>query len=132
MSPTSLPAYGHCTPDQVQTKTAVFMGWISQGVLLTNTSLTVKTEQPNSHRELWSGFVEEVLQVLPKRSVSLHLGETASSMGQLPSAHRVEHTHPVIPNTETFLKLDCFGMVNDRLEDIHVTPIQWRCTEFFQ
>jgi uracil-DNA glycosylase len=36
--------------------------WARQGVLLLNTSLTVREEEPNSHKKLWEGFTLEVLK----------------------------------------------------------------------
>lgn len=42
--------------------------WAKQGVLLLNTSLTVREKQPNSHKKLWDGFTLEVL----KRIVAQH------------------------------------------------------------
>jgi uracil-DNA glycosylase len=36
--------------------------WARQGVLLINTSLTVRQKQPNSHKKLWEGFTLEVLK----------------------------------------------------------------------
>tara|TARA_R100000900_G_scaffold119793_2_gene94456 strand:- start:1291 stop:2043 length:753 start_codon:yes stop_codon:yes gene_type:complete len=42
--------------------------WAAQGVLLINTSLTVRKGQPNSHKELWDGFTVQVL----KRIIANH------------------------------------------------------------
>ena len=36
--------------------------WARQGVLLINTSLTVREKQPNSHKKIWEGFTVEVLK----------------------------------------------------------------------
>jgi len=36
--------------------------WARQGVLLLNTSLTVREKEPNSHKKLWEGFTLEVLK----------------------------------------------------------------------
>ena len=42
--------------------------WAKEGVLLINTSLTVREKQPNSHKEIWKGFTEQVI----KRIIANH------------------------------------------------------------
>lgn len=42
--------------------------WAKQGVLLLNTSLTVREKQPNSHKEIWDGFTLQVI----KRIIANH------------------------------------------------------------
>jgi uracil-DNA glycosylase len=42
--------------------------WAKQGVLLLNTSLTVREKNANSHKELWDGFTVQVL----KRIIATH------------------------------------------------------------
>ncbi len=42
--------------------------WAKQGVLLLNTSLTVREKQPNSHKAIWDGFTLQVI----KRIVANH------------------------------------------------------------
>ena len=42
--------------------------WALQGVLLLNTSLSVRQKQPNSHKAIWDGFTIEVI----KRIVANH------------------------------------------------------------
>lgn len=42
--------------------------WAKQGVLLLNTTLTVRKSQPDSHRKIgWSYFTDKVIQVLNER-----------------------------------------------------------------
>jgi uracil DNA glycosylase len=119
----NLVKYGHCTKNEIP-KTFGLGSWIDQGVLLVNTSLNVLEDSPNSHKHLWKGIVEKVLQKLPANSVSLHLGETAAEM-KLPCTWRVDYTHPVIPSQEAFQTRDCFGDVNAMLAIIKSTPIKW-------
>lgn len=42
--------------------------WAKQGVLLINTSLTVRKGQPNSHKKIWDGFTLQVI----KRIIANH------------------------------------------------------------
>lgn len=42
--------------------------WAKQGVLLLNTTLTVRQSSPNSHLKIWKGFTEEVLRKLLEKN----------------------------------------------------------------
>lgn len=121
----NLVAHGHMTSDQKnKLRVADFRGWLSQGVLMTNTSLTVAVGIPNSHREIWRGVTERILANVPPTSVALLLGSEAARL-TLPCARRVIHTHPVIPSSEIFSTVDCFGQVNTELAGLGLAPIQW-------
>jgi len=123
----NLIKYGHVTKPEFLPPTADLRGWIEQGVLLVNTSFTVKAGEPNSQRELWANKVGEMIACIPKNSVALMLGETARAVNP-PSAVRVLHTHPVLPSFEEFQTFDCFGQVNKQLvHALNLPPIDWAC-----
>ena len=49
--------------------------WASQGVLLLNRTLTVKQGQPNSHKHIWEGFLQQVLRrIIHKGSNVIFVG----------------------------------------------------------
>lgn len=57
--------------------------WARQGVLLLNTSLTVRQKEPNSHKKLWEGFTLEVLKRIRtkhKNIVFVGWGKEAKSL----------------------------------------------------
>lgn len=119
----NLQSFGYIAKEQIP-EVAEFRGYLPQGVLLINSSLTVAEGCPNSHREIWEGLVAEILSVVPSRSVALRLGEVAASV-PLPCVVSIYSTHPVIPSAEEFQKIDCFGAVNARLEDLGMEKIDW-------
>lgn len=119
----NLALHGHVPPDDGRT-IADFRGWMRQGVLMTNTSLTVKVGEPNSHRAAWAGIARRILSAVPVVSVALQLGETAWAV-QLPCIKTVRHVHPVIPSAEEFAKVDCFGQVDMELKKLGLAPINW-------
>lgn len=57
--------------------------WAREGVLLINTSLTVREKEPNSHKELWKGFTELVIKSIVannKNIVFVGWGKDASNL----------------------------------------------------
>ena len=121
----NLAKYGHVSPDHRAAMTeADLRGWIEQGVLLTNRSLTVIAGRPGSHAAAWTGVVERILSRVPKNTVALLLGAEAGLLS-LPCERVVRHTHPVIPSDDEFQKVDCFGMVNAHLKELGHAPIDW-------
>lgn len=119
----NLVKYGHASWGSMP-PTATLEGWIRQGVLMVNTSLTVSAGKPGSHRELWRGVVERILRAVPERSVTLCLGVDAATV-HTPSRFAIHHSHPVLPSEEQFQTRDCFGEVNARLADLEMNPIDW-------
>lgn len=58
-------SYGYDVPSDYNTN---LEHWAKEGVLLINTSLTVREKQPNSHKKLWDGFTKQVV----KRIIANH------------------------------------------------------------
>ena len=60
--------------------------WATQGVLLLNTSLTVKPQEPGSHGKLWYGFIYKVVQAICNQNpncVFILLGKKAQEFQKL-------------------------------------------------
>tara|TARA_R100001163_G_C5067110_1_gene206014 strand:- start:2773 stop:3558 length:786 start_codon:yes stop_codon:yes gene_type:complete len=70
--------------------------WAKQGVLLLNTSLTVREKQPNSHKEIWKGFTEQVM----KRIIANHKNVVFVGWGrdaaELLTKCYVRHEEPIM------------------------------------
>ena len=112
--------------------------WAKQGVLLLNTSLSVKEGEPNSHQHLWDGFAVEVLTLLNRRrqgALSFLLwGKQAHAIGK-----RMERTAPegcprqylygVHPSPLSayrgFFGSRPFSQINGFLAEHGEQPIQW-------
>lgn len=70
--------------------------WAREGVLLLNTSLTVREKQPNSHKKLWDGFTQQVIKRIianHKNIVFVGWGKDASNM--LADCY-VQHKEPIM------------------------------------
>jgi len=83
--------------------------WTSQGVLLLNTSLTVRENEKESHKILWKGFIKQVVKTLPKDTIYLIW------------AKDYEDLLPIIHNY--FL---CPGLENTNKDN------PWFCNNFYQ
>ena len=47
--------------------------WNKQGVLLLNRSLTVREGKSNSHKKMWNGFMEKVIEYINEKKVIVYL-----------------------------------------------------------
>lgn len=119
----NLIKYGHIPPEYEESSD--YRSWLSQGVLMTNVSLTTKEGESGAHGAMWKGVIQCALQLVPKDSVAVLFGENARAiMSTLNSRHKVEHVHPVARNDEFFEK-DVFREVNDCLEKMGLQKILW-------
>lgn len=120
----NLVKYGHITAEHAEgLRIADLRGWLAQGVLMTNLSLTVEVGSPNSHKAIWSGIVQRMLAAVPVDSVLLTLGSESARI-EAPCHHRIAHVHPSI-DSELFGMVDCFRAVNNRLVDMGIPAIDW-------
>ncbi len=108
--------------------------WARQGVLLLNTTLTVRKGQANAHQKRgWERFTDEVIKAVnekPERVVFILWGADARSKRKLinTTRHRVvESAHPTSrPSAhDPFLKSRPFSKANRLLEEAGVPPIDW-------
>nr|WP_309642567.1 uracil-DNA glycosylase [Flavobacterium sp.] len=108
--------------------------WAKEGVLLLNASLTVRKDQPNSHKHLdWQIFTDAVIQKISdqkKQIVFLLWGSFAQKKGAKINRdkHLVltsGHPSPMSANQGKWFGNKHFSQVNDYLKSIHKKPIEW-------
>ena len=108
--------------------------WAKQGVLLLNTTLTVRRGQANSHKNCgWTEFTDQVIRVLSKRNepiVFILWGANARSKKVLidTSKHFVlECAHPSpLSAYNGFFGCKHFSKTNEILKRLNKTPINWQ------
>ncbi len=108
-------------------------GWARQGVLLLNTSLTVREGEPGSHKNRgWEHITDTVMSALnekPTRGVFVLWGAHARNKKTLiTQAHHVviESAHPSpLSAHRGFFGSKPFSQINSALEDAGLSPIKW-------
>jgi uracil-DNA glycosylase len=109
-------------------------GWSRQGVLLLNTTLTVREGEANSHQgQGWEQFTNEVIRVLNEKSdrvVFLLWGSEARKRKKLidgPQHAVVEAGHPKAWASAhlPFLNSHPFTQANQLLVEAGRTPVDW-------
>lgn len=108
--------------------------WASQGVLLLNTVLTVRSGQPNSHKgKGWEIFTDKVISLLNARLkpiVFILWGNHAISKEILinnPIHHIIKSPHPSpFSANRGFFGSKPFSKTNNFLSSIGETPIDWQ------
>lgn len=113
--------------------------WATQGVLLLNTSLTVRAGEAGSHASIgWSEYTKAVLHALnlkEKPIVFLLWGNHAQQFASMidPSKHFViksAHPSPLSANRGGWFGTKPFSRVNDFLISHGTEPIQWAYSRF--
>ena len=105
--------------------------WAQQGVLLLNMCLTVRARTPDSHGDLWLGFINKVLNHVCEANpkvVFILLGVKAQKarkfIGERVSI--VEGPHPSGRNIKfPFVGCDVFLKTNELLEKSRQIPVNW-------
>ncbi len=120
-----------CMGDGMQDLT--LESWAEQGVLMTNTRLTVAPNKPMSHAGMgWEPLVGAVLETLGARKtpvVFVAFGKEALKFirKHVPGYHPVIHTpHPCKYSAKRgFIGSDVFTQINDKLCELGEDPIDW-------
>lgn len=106
--------------------------WVKQGVMLLNTSLTVAPNKPNSHSEIWMGFISKVIKHLVKsngkKMIVFLWGNNAKRLvGQMVSSCTVfEAAHPSpFSVNRGFFGCQHYKLCNDVLEKNKIEKINW-------
>jgi uracil-DNA glycosylase len=108
-------------------------GWARQGVLLLNTTLTVRDGQAGSHRRHgWEGFTSAVISALDAkdhRVVFILWGKDARSKKNLimnPHHRVIESAHPSpLSAYRGFFGSKPFSTTNALLKEVDLPPIAW-------
>ena len=113
------------------------MQWAKQGVLLLNTVLTVRQNQPQSHKSCgWETFTDAVISSLNKKQepcVFLLWGANAKSKEKLitnPNHLILKTVHPSpLSAYRGFFGCGHFKIANDFLVQNGLQPIDWQITK---
>lgn len=108
--------------------------WAKQGVLLLNTTLTVRRGQANSHKNCgWTEFTDKVIKLLNKREkpiVFILWGQNARSKKAFIDTEKhfvLESAHPSpLSAFNGFFGCKHFSKTNDFLIKTNQTPINWQ------
>ncbi len=109
--------------------------WAQQGVLLLNSSLTVKEGEPNSHQGVgWEQFTDQVIDVVneqTKNTVFILWGSKAQKKGKYIDASKhliltAVHPSPLAANRGGFFGTKPFSKANDYLKQHGLSPIDWQ------
>lgn len=110
------------------------MKWANQGVLLLNSTLTVRAHQANSHKDLgWSILTDNIIKILNKRSkpiVFILWGKFAQSKEELITNDRhlvIKSAHPSPFSAHRgFFGSRPFLKTNEFLQKNNIKPIDWQ------
>ncbi|MFA6829945.1 MAG: uracil-DNA glycosylase [Bacilli bacterium] len=108
--------------------------WARQGVLLLNSTLTVKEGLANSHSKIgWYIFTDEIIKKIDsmdKPVVYLLWGGYAHQKEKLiksKNARIIKTVHPSpLSANRGFFNSGCFKKVNEYLNDFGLSPIDWQ------
>jgi len=109
--------------------------WAQQGVLLLNSSLTVREGEPNSHQNKgWEQFTDAVIDAVneqTKHTVFILWGSKAQKKGKYIDTDKhliltAVHPSPLAANRGGFFGTKPFSKTNDYLVQYGQTPIDWQ------
>lgn len=108
--------------------------WADQGVLLLNTVLTVRSHEPNSHKNKgWEIFTDKIINLLNERTdpvVFILWGNPAIAKTKLITNNRhyiITSVHPSpLSASRGFFGSKPFSKTNHFLRSINKTPINWQ------
>lgn len=108
--------------------------WADQGVLLLNTSLTVRAKSPNSHKNLgWEILTDRIIKILNDRQkpmVFILWGRNAQAKELLITNSKhliIKSTHPSPFSAHRgFFGSKPFSQTNNFLKSIGDSPIDWQ------
>ncbi|WP_201585179.1 uracil-DNA glycosylase [Psychrobacter jeotgali] len=109
--------------------------WAKQGVLLLNSSLTVRESEPNSHQNKgWEQFTDAVIDVVNEQTehtVFILWGSKAQKKGKYINTDKhliltAVHPSPLAANRGGFFGSKPFSKTNDYLAQHGQTPIDWQ------
>ena len=111
--------------------------WANEGVLLLNTSLTVRAHQANSHSKCgWAWFTDSVIKLLSDKKENLVFilwGGNARSKKSLIDTRKhcvIESVHPSpLSAYNGFFGSKPFSKTNEYLQSKGISPIDWDLTK---
>lgn len=108
--------------------------WNKQGVLLLNRSLTVREGKSNSHKKMWNGFMEKVVEYINEKKTNcifILWGNDAKKLKKLINNDKhliIEGTHPspLGANKGGFFGGKYFSKTNEYLKIHKKKIINWK------
>ena len=105
--------------------------WAEQGILLLNKTLTVFEKVSNSHKKIWKGFAEDLIQHISNNSEGIIFvlwGNNAKKLKKyINDTHYVlENTHPSPLARKSFIDCNHFTEVNNILKKMNKNEINWK------
>lgn len=108
--------------------------WADEGVLLLNTSLTVRGGEANSHRKIgWEIFTDHIIELLNERRdpvIFILWGNNARAKKKLVNNDRhyiIESVHPSpLAASRGFFGSKPFSKTNNILRELGKEPIDWQ------
>lgn len=102
-----------------------FESWANQGILLLNKTLTVEYAKPNSHKDIWDGFIDEVIDLLPKDTIYVLWGKEAQTIDdRVTMSVKAGHPSP-LNTTGSFFEVDSFKEINILLKSLGKKEIEF-------
>ena len=106
----------------------------TQGILLLNTTLTVRQSKPNSHFKLWKGFTQLVIDYIlenKKDIIFMLWGNNAKALldKKDSSNHHIftaVHPSPLSANRGGWFGQNMFQKVNSKLKELNQNEILWK------
>mgnify|MGYP001462552578 CR=1 FL=1 len=107
--------------------------WAKEGVLLINSTLTVREKTPNSHKNIgWERFTDKIIEELNSRKkniVYILWGNFARKKGQNIDRNNnlvIESVHPSpLSASRGFFGTSPFSRTNEYLIENNIEPIDW-------
>ncbi len=107
--------------------------WADEGVLLLNTTLTVREGLANSHKDCgWGWFTDEVIKIINQKNtpvVFILWGGNARSKRKFIDTNKhfiIESAHPSpLSSYNGFFGSKPFSKTNDFLKSVNIPPIDW-------
>lgn len=106
--------------------------WCKQGILLLNSSLTVKYNKPSSHKKAWRPFMEKFLPLLDKEDLIVVMtGSQAADFSHCFQQARFKYKvpHPAADtysNARKFRGTRIFNKIDSALVNMGKEPINWQ------
>lgn len=111
--------------------------WAKQGVIMLNSALTVVKGQAGSHKDIWVGFTDRIIQLLSIKYPGLIYilwGADAKKKRSLISGKNYtvlefNHPSPMVRNNTFGTECRHFSQVNQHLVRQGKTPINWQLSD---
>lgn len=130
----SLRKLKEAVPDLSEDFDNTLESWCKQGVLMLNSSLTVKVDKPNSHALLWRPFISSFLEKYSECNeaiIYVLFGNQAQTFKPYikNSLLTLETKHPAYLVRSKQPMPNVFSVINNTLVATNKTPINWNAKE---